>query len=74
MAECRSEVARLREQIETVCGAMNQMLSGYAITSRHDIINHRYNTLGSYQEELETFVGEQQALEIVIETYNRVVR
>ena len=74
MGECRSEVARLREQIETVCGAMNQMLYGYAMTARHDIINHRYNTLGSYQDELESMIGEEQALDIVIETYNRVVR
>ncbi|GCF07250.1 hypothetical protein [Dictyobacter arantiisoli] len=74
MGECRSEVRRLRDQIETVCRAMNQMLSGYAVTARHDIINHRYSTLGTYQEELETLVGEQQALDIVIEAYNRVVR
>jgi hypothetical protein len=74
MGEGGSEVSKLREQIETVCYAMNQMLSGYAVTARHDIINHKYNTLGTYQEELETLVGEQEALEIVIETYNRVVR
>ncbi|GCE26665.1 hypothetical protein KDA_21490 [Dictyobacter alpinus] len=74
MIESRSEVARLREQIETVCTAMHQMMSGYAITARHDIINRKYNTLGSYQDKLETLIGEEQALDIVIETYNRVVR
>ena len=74
MYECRSEVARLREQIEGACRAMNQMMYGYAYTARHDVINHKYSALGNYQEQLEPLVGEQQALEIVVETYNRVVQ
>lgn len=74
MYEAKSEVARLREQIEQACNAMNQLLSGYAITARHDIINHKYSILSGYQDQLEPLVGEQEAMEIVIETYNRVVR
>jgi predicted DNA-binding protein YlxM (UPF0122 family) len=74
MYEGQSEIARLKDQIEIVCRAMNQMLYGYARTACHDIINHKYNALETYHEQLEILVGEQQALEIVIETYNRVVQ
>jgi hypothetical protein len=74
MNENKSEVARLRAQIELACNAMNQLMSGYAITARHDIINHRYHILSSYQDQLEPLVGENEAIEIVVETYNRVVR
>lgn len=73
MHERKSEIARLREQIELACNAMNQMQFGYAISARHDIINHKYNVLSSYQEQLEPLVGEQEAMEIIIETYNKIV-
>lgn len=73
MRESKSEVAHLRQQIELACGAMNQLMSGYAITARHDIINHRYSVLSNYQDQLEPLVGEQEAMDIIIETYNRVV-
>jgi hypothetical protein len=74
MHERKSEIAHLREQIELACNAMNQMLSGYAVSSRHDIINHKYSVLSSYQEQLEPLVGEREAMEIIIETYNKIVR
>ena len=70
----QSEVARLRAQIEAECIAMKQVFQGFAITASHDIINHRYDQLGLYQNRLERLVGQQKALDAVIEIYNRVVQ
>ena len=71
MAE--SEVARLREQIELECQAMHLGLNGYAAVAKHQIIEHKYNTLGKYQEQLEALVGPKEAVSIVVETYQNVM-
>ena len=68
-----SEVARLRRQIELECEAMKQALYGYAIVASHDAINHKYNNLGRFQEELEQHVGKEEAHAIVVETYTEVI-
>ena len=68
-----SEVARLREQIERECQAMNLALYGYSEVAKHQIINRRYSAIGKYQDQLETLVGEEAAATIVVETYNKVI-
>ena len=68
-----SEVARLRKQIELECEAMKQALYGYAIVASHDVINHKYDNLGRYQEELEQHMGKEEANVIVVETYMKVI-
>lgn len=67
-----SEVAKLREQIEEEIVAMHQGLSGYAETARHDIIAHRYDTLGLYQDALAGQIGEKEAETFVCQTYMRI--
>ena len=64
------EVARLRKQIELEIEAMQRGFSGYAMTASHDIINRRFETLGTYQEQLGRHVGEEAANLFVFETYN----
>lgn len=68
-----SEVARLRQQIELECEAMRLALSGYAVVASHEIIDQKYNALGKYQEALGRLVGDEDALRVVIETYEKVV-
>ena len=68
-----SEVARIREQIELTCQAMQLGLQGYAAVAKHQIIANKYNALGQYQEQLEKLVGEQEAARIVCEVYIEVV-
>ena len=68
-----SEIARLRRQIEEECEAMRLALYGYAVVASHEIIEHRYNSLGKRQEELEQFVGREEANNIVVEIYAKVV-
>ena len=68
-----SEVARLRRQIELECEAMKQALYGYAVVASHDVINHKYDNLGRYQEELEQHVGQEEANAIVVKTYIEMI-
>jgi len=69
----RSEVARLRRQIELECESIHLAMYGYAAVARHQIIEHKYNALGEYQEQLETLVGEEEAANIVRDTYIKVI-
>jgi hypothetical protein len=68
-----SEVARLRRLIELECEALQLLKTGYAVTSAHKIINHKYQGIGTAQEELATIVGEQEAARIAVETYIQVM-
>ncbi len=74
MQENKSEVVRLQQDIELTCQAMKQGLTGFASTARHAIINHKYYLLGWYQEQLGRLVGEKQAIDLMVDTYNKVVR
>jgi hypothetical protein len=68
----KSEVAQLRERIELEIQAMRAGLTGYASVSRHDIINHKYDQLGSYQQQLEHHIGATAAIEVVIDALNHL--
>lgn len=69
-----SEVARLRQQIEAECEALRLAMYGYAAVSSHKVISHRYRLLDRYREQLATHVGEEQATDMMNETYNQIVR
>lgn len=68
----KSEVAQLREKIELEIQAMHVGFTGYAAVSRHDIINHKYDQLGSYQQQLEQHIGATAAIEVVIAALNHL--
>ncbi|MBO0782006.1 MAG: hypothetical protein J2P37_24565 [Ktedonobacteraceae bacterium] len=74
MDRSTSEVARLRQQIETECQAMKQALEGYAVTASHDVINRRYKALDNYHTQLKGLVGESKATAILYEIYNRIIQ
>jgi hypothetical protein len=69
----QSEVARIRAQIELECEAMERGFRGFAITARHDFINHRLSQIGACQEQLEQLVGEDEARKVVAETYKQAM-
>ncbi len=64
-----SEIARLKQQITLECEAMRQAMDGFRVTSSHDIISHRYNSIGGLQEQLATIIGEKEAIQIAVEAY-----
>jgi hypothetical protein len=61
-----SEMARLMQQIELECEAMRLAMTGFRTTASHDIINHQFDRLGEYYEQLGALIGEQAAIETVI--------
>jgi len=65
-----SEVARLKKQIEMECEAMKLAMTGFRMAASHDIINHRYDQLGTHYERLEELIGEQAAFQVVIGALN----
>ena len=67
-----SEIARMREQIETECRAL-QNLSQFSRVSNHEAIRNRYERLNYIQKELAASVGEQQAIEISYDIYTRII-
>ena len=69
----RSEIAKLRMQIAEELEAMRRGLNGFACTSKHEFIAHKYNALGTYQDQLEDLVGEQQAEGIIAKLYQEVI-
>ncbi|MBE3559553.1 MAG: hypothetical protein IMW89_13440 [Ktedonobacteraceae bacterium] len=68
-----SEVAQLMRRIEEECQAMQNGLSGYAISSPHEYIQHRYMSIEAIQRRLAEIVGEQEAMEWTFETYKKVM-
>ncbi len=69
----RSEVAHLIQQIERETQAMQLAMTGSATVASHAIIAHRYDTIGHYREQLVPFVGEEQATNLMVDTYSSVV-
>lgn len=69
-----SEVACLREQIETQLVAMRRGLSGLAAgTARHAFISARMERVGTCQERLAGQLGEDHAALLVCEIYDEVM-
>ena len=65
---CKSEIARIREQIEAEYMAAKLGLEGLRSgTARHDFINARQERIGALQEELQQLVG-NEALVLVAQT------
>jgi hypothetical protein len=66
-----SEVAQLLWQIEMETQAAQLAMNGYAAVAKHQFINHRYDAIGKYHEELQAIVGKQQAFTLMISAYEK---
>ena len=73
MQEYKSEVARIRAQIELECQAIRRVFEEPAIVASHAAIDARYRNLGIHQEALEQHIGEQEARETLVDIYQKVV-
>ena len=65
-----SEVARLREQIELECQAIQHLMQSSAVAS-HSIISRKYQNLDQCHQQLRTLVSEEETLHIVVEAYGQ---
>jgi hypothetical protein len=69
-----SEVAQLRESIELELVAMRLGLSGLAAgTAKHQFIEARMHQLGTYEDQLTTHIGREQAVLFSCQAYIRVM-
>jgi hypothetical protein len=68
-----SEIARIRQQIELECTAL-QNLALFSQTSSHDIISAKFRSLDTYHQELRAIVGEQEATSTIVSIYNEKVQ
>jgi hypothetical protein len=68
-----SEVARLREQIELECQALQHLMQFSAVAS-HRAISRRYRNLDTCRDQLEPLLGEEQATKLVVDIYNEWVQ
>ena len=66
--ESKSEVARIREQIEQEYRSAELLRSGFAITARHAFIMARMDTIGRYRKQLVPLVGEDEATRMMCES------
>ena len=69
----QSEVAQLRQQIELQVQALQRVMYGFAVTARHDFIQARFNSIGTYQSRLAEQVGEEAANRMVYNLYTEVM-
>jgi tRNA splicing ligase len=72
MSENKSEVARVLEQIELEYQAAHRGLYGLAFgTAKHQFITARMEQMGKLHEKLQTMVGEEQAVKLLVETLEK---
>jgi hypothetical protein len=66
-----SEVAKLRQQLDEICVAMQRGLHDYAIVAKHEVITHKYAMLGETQERLASYIGREKAFQEVLDALQR---
>lgn len=67
----KSEVARLRQQIEREYIAATRGLQEYACSARHDFIETRMSNMGACHQELIDLVGEHEAIKLIVEVIDQ---
>jgi hypothetical protein len=70
--ENRSEIARIRVQIDLELDALERFMRGTAIVANHAVISHRIQRLGGCMDDLAEQIGEDAAVEEICEKYNRL--
>lgn len=70
----KSEVARIREEIELQLEAMQRGISGFASGSaRHSFIRARMDRIDEYQHRLTDQIGEQDADQLLCSLYSEIM-
>jgi hypothetical protein len=65
MDEGKSEVSRLRAQLDAECEAANRAMYGFAEVAKHAFITARMERVGEIHDQLQGLVGEQEAVEML---------
>lgn len=64
----KSEVARIKQQIEAEYSAACQALHGPAIVAQHQIITAHMENMGRHGETLADLVGNEEAAKFLVQT------
>lgn len=65
-----SEIARLRQQIDLEFESLQRGLYGFASGSaRHEFIRARMDSVGNYHSKLKELIGEEEAVQILCDSY-----
>ncbi|HVB76179.1 MAG TPA: hypothetical protein VNE38_21745 [Ktedonobacteraceae bacterium] len=71
----QSEVARLRQQIESQMEAMQRGMQGFASSSaRHAFIRARMDRIDEYQHTLTNYIGQQDTDQLLYTLYTKVMQ
>jgi hypothetical protein len=70
--QCKSEVARLREQIALEYQAANRIFTDFTPTAKHAFITKRTENIARYFEELKQIIPPEEAFEVVLEIQDHV--
>ncbi|HYU73488.1 MAG TPA: hypothetical protein VEL31_12480 [Ktedonobacteraceae bacterium] len=66
----KSEVQRLREQIELEIQAMHHGFQGIAVgVTKHQFIEARMHRIGQYEDQLAEHIGKEQATALTCQVY-----
>lgn len=68
----QSEVARLRESIRLEYESAYLALHGSAIVGKHEIITKHMENMQAAHATLQTLVGEEEAIKMVVQTLENV--
>ena len=68
----RSEIARIRQQIELESMSMVHAAL-FAVTASHTIINHTFEILDTLTTQLAEHMPKEQAIKTMIETYDAAI-
>lgn len=66
----KSDVARMREQIDAEIEAMNLAMKGFAVVASHKVIQHHMTRLGGHAQRLIEAIGPEQAIPEIVEKMN----
>jgi hypothetical protein len=70
----KSEVARLRWQLERSCEALHRVMYDPGFSASHRAITRRYNALEKRTVQLAALVGDEQATDMMCDIYNAVMQ
>ena len=72
MEENKSEIARLMQRIQDEYKSASRALYSPAIVAKHEFITKRMEGIEEAHEELQTIVGQEEAIKLVVEKISSI--
>lgn len=72
-SESKSEIARLRRQIDLEFEGAQRGLTGFAMTAQHAFIDARLHRAWEHKQALVEKIGEVEATKVLVEAYIKII-